>query len=292
MLGPESFAFDCRGEGPYTGVADGRILKWQGSTRGWTEFAVTARNRRRYLCDGSTNPFVERICGRPLGLQFNNRSCELYIADAYFGLMRVGRNGGVARQLASSAENIPFRFTNALDIDQVTGAVYFTDSSSRFTRRENLRVSASGDNTARFMRYDPVSRRVTVLLRGLSFANGVALSKDRDYVLIAETSRQHIRRYWLQGLRAGTSEVFAQLPGSPDNIKRNDVGHFWVALNNGRSVPSSSDEPIAVRLDGQGRIIERRHGNGLMQSTSEVNENRGTLFVGSVGMPYVGSSHV
>ncbi|PIA40891.1 hypothetical protein AQUCO_02400153v1 [Aquilegia coerulea] len=220
---------------------------------------------------------VERICGRPLGLQFNNRSCELYVADAYFRLMRVERNGGVARQLASSAEGIPFRFTNALDIDQVTGVVYFTDSSSRYTRRENLRVSASGDNTARFMRYDPVSRRVTVLLRGLS----LALSEDHDYVLIPETS-----------LRAGTSDIFAQVPGSPDNIKRNDMGHFWVALNNGRSVPSSNDEPIVVRLDGQGRILERRHGNGFMQSTSEVNENRGTLFVGSVGMPYVGSSRV
>lgn len=44
-VGPESLAFDPRGEGPYTGVADGRILKWQANGQGWTEFAVTSTQR-------------------------------------------------------------------------------------------------------------------------------------------------------------------------------------------------------------------------------------------------------
>ena len=44
-FGPESLAFDSNGEGPYTGVADGRILKWEGEARGWTDFAVTTSNR-------------------------------------------------------------------------------------------------------------------------------------------------------------------------------------------------------------------------------------------------------
>ena len=44
-VGPESLVFDSHGEGPYTGVADGRILKWEGKKRGWTEFAVTSSNR-------------------------------------------------------------------------------------------------------------------------------------------------------------------------------------------------------------------------------------------------------
>jgi len=44
-VGPESLVFDSHGEGPYTGVADGRILKWEGKERGWTEFAVTSSNR-------------------------------------------------------------------------------------------------------------------------------------------------------------------------------------------------------------------------------------------------------
>ena len=91
-------------------------------------------SRTSRLCDGVSEPKYEHICGRPLGLKFNKESCDLYIADAYFGLLVVGRKGGLARQLASSAEGIPFLFTNALDIDQKTGTVYFTDTSTRYQR--------------------------------------------------------------------------------------------------------------------------------------------------------------
>lgn len=42
-VGPESLVFDPNGEGPYTGVADGRILKWNGGE--WVEFAVTSPKR-------------------------------------------------------------------------------------------------------------------------------------------------------------------------------------------------------------------------------------------------------
>ncbi|OAY72855.1 Protein STRICTOSIDINE SYNTHASE-LIKE 8 [Ananas comosus] len=37
--GPESIAFDATGGGPYTGVSDGRILKWRGPEGGWLEYA-------------------------------------------------------------------------------------------------------------------------------------------------------------------------------------------------------------------------------------------------------------
>ncbi|KAF8043615.1 hypothetical protein BT93_A1823 [Corymbia citriodora subsp. variegata] len=43
--GPESLAFDPSGGGPYTGVADGRVLKWEGDERGWVDFAFTSSQR-------------------------------------------------------------------------------------------------------------------------------------------------------------------------------------------------------------------------------------------------------
>lgn len=92
-------------------------------------------HRNRQVCDGSTNPNTEPICGRPLGLKFNPATCDLYIADAYFGLLMVGPHGGAAKTLAASAEGVPFAFTNALDIDNKAGVVYFTDSSILFQRR-------------------------------------------------------------------------------------------------------------------------------------------------------------
>jgi hypothetical protein len=47
-FGPESFAFDSLGKGPYASLSDGRIVKWQGNRKGWTDFAVASPNR--YAC--------------------------------------------------------------------------------------------------------------------------------------------------------------------------------------------------------------------------------------------------
>jgi len=54
------------------------------------------------------------------------------------GLMRVGPNGGEATVLATEAGGAPLRFTNGVDIDQVTGDVYFTDSSTTYTRAQHI----------------------------------------------------------------------------------------------------------------------------------------------------------
>jgi hypothetical protein len=46
IQGPESMAFDPLGRGPYTGVADGRILFYDGQK--WTDFAYTSSNRSAF----------------------------------------------------------------------------------------------------------------------------------------------------------------------------------------------------------------------------------------------------
>lgn len=83
--------------------------------------------RPRRLCNFSTNNDNEPICGRPLGLKFDLKTYELYIADAKFGILKKGPNGGIARILVTFVENVPFCFLNGLDIDRRTGMVYFTD---------------------------------------------------------------------------------------------------------------------------------------------------------------------
>ena len=76
----------------------------------------------------------EHICGRPLGLRFHKRTGDLYIADAYLGLLKVGPEGGLATPLVTEVEGAPLMFTNDLDVDD-EGVVYFTDSSSVYQRR-------------------------------------------------------------------------------------------------------------------------------------------------------------
>jgi sugar lactone lactonase YvrE len=52
------------------------------------------------------------------------------------GLVVIEPNGGNARKIISHVvEDEPLAFTNSLDIDQRTGAVYFTSSSSKYERR-------------------------------------------------------------------------------------------------------------------------------------------------------------
>ncbi|KAL6130012.1 hypothetical protein ACLB2K_068394 [Fragaria x ananassa] len=274
---PESIAFDCNGA-PYVGVADGRIFKWLGSPFGWIEFAVTSANRPREVCDLSTSKDNEPICGRPLGLKFDLTTCELYIADAYFGLLKTGPYGGVAQVLAISVEGFPFRFLNGVDIDHQSGMVYFTDTSAIYQRR-NWELSVStGDKTGRLMRYDPSTKNVTVLLHGLAFANGVALSKDSDFVLVTQTTAKNVLRYWLQGPRANTVDTFFNLRGAPDNINININGEFWVAEN-------SAGRGKAVKLDAQGNFLDVVDG---LNPVSHVEQRYGNLWIGSVVNKFVG----
>ena len=86
------------------------------------------------FCDGSINLAMKQVYRRPLGLKFNEATCNLYIADAYFGLMIVGHNGRVAKQLVISTEGVPFWFANALDINQNSEVVYFSNTITIFHR--------------------------------------------------------------------------------------------------------------------------------------------------------------
>ncbi|KAM3234526.1 hypothetical protein P3L10_014562 [Capsicum annuum] len=133
------------------------------------------------------------------------------------------------------------------DIDDHDHVIYFTDSSTIYQRRQFVAATASGDKTGRLMKYDISTKQVTLLLEGLSFANGVALSKDKTFVLVAETSACRILRYWLKGPNVGTHDTFAQLPGFPDNVRTNSRGEFWVALH-------SKASPLARLLTSNSRL--------------------------------------
>ena len=59
----------------------------------------------------------------------------------------------------------------------------------------------------------------------------MCVAHDSKSVLFAETWGCRVSRYWLEGPKAGTTEiVIADLPGYPDNINRGSRGTYWVAL--------------------------------------------------------------
>ena len=69
--------------------------------------------------------------------------------------MRVAPGGGEATVLVTEVDGVPLRFTNGVDIDQVTGEVYFTDSSRNYNRSQHEMVTRTGDSTGRLLRYEP-----------------------------------------------------------------------------------------------------------------------------------------
>ncbi|WCJ19153.1 strictosidine synthase-like 3 [Euphorbia peplus] len=231
IQGPESIAFDPLGRGPYTGIADGRVVFWDGHQ--WTDFAFTSPNRSE-ICNPKPSPMDylknEHICGRPLGLRFDKKNGDLYIADAYLGLMKVGPEGGLATSLTTEAEGIPLGFTNDLDIDE-EGNIYFTDSSTQYQRRNFMQLVFSSEDSGRVLKYNPTTKETTVLVRNLQFPNGLTLSKDGTFFVFCEGAMGRLRKYWLKGEKAGTCEVMAILPGFPDNVRTNQEGNFWVALH-------------------------------------------------------------
>ncbi|XP_071721240.1 protein STRICTOSIDINE SYNTHASE-LIKE 10-like isoform X1 [Rutidosis leptorrhynchoides] len=313
-VGPESFDFD-HGDGlsPYTGVSDGRIVKWIASERRWIDFAVTSNKR-----DGCGGPEMEHICGRPLGLKLDKSRGDLYIADAYFGLLVVGPKGGLATSLVSQVLGLPLMFTNSLEIDHENGLVYFTDSSQRYTRRDHTLAVLTDDQTGRLLKYNLETKEVNVLLYNLTFPNGVILSQDGNFLLVVETTNCRVLRFWLKTQKAGMLEVFADLPGYPDNIKRNKNGEFWVAMFSRKRtflklihyipwivegliklpidvvkvssyIAKVGGEGLAAKLGVDGeilKILEDTNGK-IWKYASEVMEIDEHLWIGSVENPFV-----
>ncbi|CAN6355803.1 unnamed protein product [Urochloa humidicola] len=291
VTGAESLAFNQRGQGPYTGVSDGRVLKWDAITQKWATFAYNANYKNIPICSSSSpRPAdAESVCGRPLGLQFHARAGDLYIADAYLGLMKVGPGGGEATVLAADAGDgsAPFTFVNGVDIDQVTGDVYFTVSSTVHTRAHNSDILYNRDSTGRLLRYDARSGRVTVLMAGLPYPNGVALSADRTHVVVAHTGPCQAFRYWLRGPNTGRYELFADLPGYADNIRRDHRGGYWFALNRESINATAPEHLVGVRVGANGgnhEVVTAPKGITL----SDISEEGGKLWLGSVELDCVG----
>lgn len=287
--GPEEIAVDEKGR-IYFGTPDGKIS--------------------RLLPDGFIETFAT-TGGRPLGMKFDPRG-NLIVADAYKGLLSVDPQG-LVKILATSADGAPFKCTDALDITK-NGTVYFTDASDKFNLKDYLLDMLEARPHGRLMRYDPVTGKITVLISGLHFANGVALSKNEDFVLVNETYTYSIHRYWLAGPKAGKRDIFIEnLPGFPDNISSNGKGKFWLALFTIRndmldtlhkypklksllgSLPvslwsKSKKYGFIVELDEQGNVtgtLQDPTGKYLYDITS-AQEYAGYLYIGSLHADHIG----
>ncbi|KAH9727531.1 protein STRICTOSIDINE SYNTHASE-LIKE 13 [Citrus sinensis] len=322
VFGPESLEFDGLGRGPYTGLADGRIVRWMGENVGWETFAIVTSNWSEKLCARGVDSTTakqwkhEKWCGRPLGLRFNKDTGDLYIADAYYGLLVVGSKGGLATPLATQAGGKPILFANDLDVHK-NGSIFFTDTSKRYNRVDHFFILLEGESTGRLLRYDPPTKTTHIVLDGLAFPNGVQLSKDQSSLLFTETTNCRLMKYWLEGPKTGTVELVANLPGFPDNVRINERGQFWVAIDCCRTAAQEvlSHNPwirsiyfrLPIRMSFLARVMGMKmytvislfNENGeilevledprgvVMKLVSEVKEAQGKLWIGTVAHNHI-----
>ncbi len=173
--------------------------------------------------------------GRPLGIEAHPDG-SVWIADAYRGLMRATADG-VEIISAKDSTGQKIVYANSLDFAP-DGAIWFSEATTKFgaeafggtLQASYLEIFEHG-RTGRILRHSPETGETTEMLSGISFANGVAMGASGEWLLFIETGETRIRRLWISGDRAGVVETLHEnLPGFPDNIKRDADGGFLLGL--------------------------------------------------------------
>jgi len=215
---PEDVVVDARGY-LWTGALDGSIV--------------------RLRPDGTAPEVVANTGGRPLGLAFA-RDGRLLVCDSPRGLLALDVDTGAFETLVTSIDGRPLLFCSNVT-ETSDGTVYFTESTSAFTIDQYLGAILEARGRGALHRLDP-DGRVTTVVDGLYFANGVTPTVDGSALVFAETQGRRLSKYWLTGPNAGSVTPLAvNLPAMPDNLSTGADGRIWCAM----VTPAN---PVADRL--------------------------------------------
>ena len=287
---PEDVAIDAEGR-IYGGFEDGRIVQIQR--------------------DGTQPHVFANTEGRPLGLIFDQAG-NLIVADAVKGLLSIDKTGTI-KVLVTGVDGVPFGCLNDLDVS-ADGTVYFTEASKKFPMSKFASDILEHQPNGRLLAYDPKTQQTRTILNGIYFANGVAVSPDQSFVLVAETGLYRVIRIWLTGSKQGQSQVFIDnLPGFPDGILSNGRDKFWLALVTPRDgvldkilpypflrkivfrlpkflQPAPKRYSFVLGLNSEGKVVDNLQ-NGSADCYAEISnavERDGALYFGSIGEKTIG----
>lgn len=212
----EGPAIDKEGNLYFTTLTGGKIMKVspEGITTVWAETA--SPNGQRILSNGD-----HLVCDSQLGKVIRFDASGKKIEDAAFGTF----------------EDITIQTPNDLAIDEDNG-FYFTDS----VRHVGVVFYKGFDGTER------------IIANNIDFPNGIVLSADKQYLLVAESYQNRILFIRLEdiGYTSAKPEVFAHLPKNekpmdPDNL------------------PVTGNLPDGLALDKEGKLWVAHYGMQALQ---------------------------
>lgn len=324
--------FDLKGD-----IGPEHVVVREEAGHTWIYAAVATANGRtgrivRFKSDGTGREVVLESLGRPLGFDFDAEG-HLIVADPMWGahgaILRVKGRGAGARvePLTDNLAGEPLRYVDAVVV-ATDGQIYFTDASRRFgpkafggTFNASVLDILEHRCTGRLLNHDPTTRRTRVLMNGLCFPNGVALSADQKHLFVAETGEYRIWKIATDahGMDAATaakapagaasdkaSVLISNLPGYPDNVMRGEKGRLWTGLTKPRGafIDDNAQRPwvraMALRLpkslwpvppayghvfafDEQGRVLlDLQDPSGSYPETTAVTEHGGRLYIQSL----------
>lgn len=298
--GPEDIVFDSHGN-LYCGVhskefdfSDGRILKIDHSGR--IEIFL------------NTHSWVS-------GIHFDNHG-NLIALSHKLGLISISPDKTVTVLANEDDKGRPFLIPNGLDIAS-DGKIYFSNTSytSAYHVKYGRKLILEMRPTGGLYCYNPATFKVETLIDGTYFGNGVVLSQDESHLLMTETEKYRVLRYWLKGDHKGKTDVFMDnLEGFPNGISIRDNGSYWLgfstmkrndALDNIHSKPGMKKfvyglpdflQPkqelfgMILNISEDGKVISTLFDTTgkFTPETGAVKEYNGYLYIGGDIIPYIG----
>ena len=296
--GPEEFAFDGFGN-IYCGVHKGE--------KDFSQGAIL-----KISPEGKVEEYL-RTDSWVTGMQFDSHGNLIALMNGV-GLISIDQEKRIEVLVKIDADERPILMGSGLTIAK-DGKIYFanlsseTTSSAKYINKLFLELKPTGGVYC----YDPQTKVSQTISNGNYFANGLELSEDESFLLLSETSKYRILKYWLKGEKAGTSEVFLDnLAGFPNNISRRDNGNFWVGFTTKRNdqlddihpkkgmkkfvyglpafvQPKAEKFGMILEISEEGKIIQAlfdTSGESVMEAGA-VKEFRNNLYIGGDVVSYV-----
>jgi len=236
----------------------------------------------RIQSDGSGIELVASTEGFTLGLAFDG-SGNLYTCDLkHAAVFRLNTATGHLQLFAEGSEGSNIRIPNFPVVDESRGFLYVSDSHD---------MEEPGPGVWRFdlntgegdLWYD----------RPMTFANGMALSPERDFLYVAETfARRVVRIPIRENGSAGEAEVFVQdIERLPDGLAFDKEANLYVSCYEpSRIYRVSPDREIELLVDDPEAHTLCHPTNCAFRGTELFTSNLGRwhitrVDVGSEGLP-------